>query len=76
MTAHLRVRVRLPLIEDLRQIEVRRNQTDVAVTPQDPHDARWYASRHVVRLCDGWNEMIVFRRQEQRRLAPTCRSGR
>ena len=56
-------------MEDLRQIEVRRNQADVAVSLQDPHDARRHAIGHVACLRDGRNEMVVFRREEQRRLA-------
>ena len=64
ITTYLRIRGLLPLIEDLRQIEVRRDQTDVAVSLQDSHHTRRHAIDHVARLRDGRNEMVVFRRQE------------
>jgi hypothetical protein len=36
----------------------------VAVALEDPHNARRHALCHVAGLRDGWNEMIVLRRQK------------
>jgi hypothetical protein len=52
----------VPLLENLRQIQIRRDQADVAVALQDPNNARRHAIRHVPRLRDRRYEAITFGR--------------
>jgi len=63
------IRSLLPLIEDLRQIKVRRDEAYMAVSLQDSHHARRHAIGHVACLRDRRNETVVFRRQEECRFA-------
>jgi hypothetical protein len=54
-----------PLVENVRQVEIRSNQADMPVALQNAHDTRGDLSRHVTSLLDGRHQMIVFRRQQK-----------
>lgn len=63
-----------PLVENLPKVDVRRDEADVTVPREDADHRAWNAEGHVPRLSDGWNEVVLFRGEKERRSAELMES--
>src|SRR5262245_63664874 len=52
--------------DHLRQIDIRRNQADMAVTVQYTQGPMWHARDHELRLLNRRHEVILLRREKER----------